>query len=1678
MNLLNNLVGLFDYRKKKFNVSETIDFEFYLEDVSERDIYDEDNNNFNVSIYLYGNNEIGESVTIEYKGWKPYFYLKVPDEGFDNTSLEILKNSIENKLVESSYYDNRKCEFEMFFQNKIPAFGFTNNTKFKFIEFRFNTKSCWNQTKKILNSKEFFELPSEETINKLLKGEITQEKVNEFIFCEHNIPLKIMFVSELDLGFSEWIKINKGYFKINENNKDIKSNIILLVKKKDSSNYKYLQENIFQRIKKTKQAKILISVFDVEQIKLPEGTISGDDYDKGKWLLEEDIEKLKRDNSTNTFPDSSNPDHPIVSLCVMLYWSDKSNQIENEKYYIFTWGKNQTKGIEEDEDLKQELIDLGYVGKLAIPYEKISIIEKDSEWEMLKCWFDLVNDKRISPDIHVGHNILSYDCQAIYLRMKYYVEKNILSSYYLQWGRINQKTLLKEKKLKSNIIALKIFMIPIMPGWTPLDTLLILERDFTLRIGGYGLGLVSKYMYGVGKVDLDPSQIRVHFLGNKKMRYKLLIYNLVDVLLNARLFQDKKLLEKALSESYVNCIPPSMLCTHGAQIKCFSGAYRLSHNENYVFARLNYHLLTDFVLKQNAFENDIEKRTKEETNSLKKDKIIEDITKNENMSYETSIFLALSKLIDNLRINQNNEKSQKIRELISKFIYPITNKITVYDGICDLQKIINERNINFNEKDHVNLNTEIPKFKDKIINENLLNNKSNELKRNIEKINEKDEKSNKKSKITNESNIMEIDIEDEMYIKDENKEEQKEKTFLNDINQIIKEIEIKSKSNINSILPGKKGFNDGLKNKFISISSLNREDDNESKNNENIFDLNKLLKNNKTNKFNPRTKKTENNIFKNYISTEIINTSENKELSTFNNYKYQQNNSSNNNYNNQLSKNNFQNFKKDNNSTEQKFKSFIGGYVTRDPKTGVYKYVVICDFNSLYPNIEITYFLDCLTLVLDPKYANLPNVEYIEVAITDTIRFRFAKIEGIFTKHLKNLIFKRKIAQFLSGMYKSRLELLSKSFINNVKSKDIKLNYENLSKNFSNIELCLIINIENMKIKIINPLYNLYQNIIKNHFILIINIKENGLPGGEEVNNIFKKYRNFSFDLLNKKLINNIFDINENDLKEYIKIYNKFEEYFKYIPTFEEYFSNNNSTLLENYSNCLKIEKFIELEINFNNNQINVDVIEQNEKIINEIYNKPLIRSLIKESQKIFLDYIQNCNNNIDSYEALSWSLKITANSIFGFQGAGGHCSFQENLMFNNEIKDDNDIYLEKILTNKSLFSCIPISTCITFLGRYSIELTKKWIEIKYLGSKVIYIDTDSVFIIFPEEYLQQNDEGWEFSFKLGEYIADEITKLFPKGGTMKLAHEKNCKVMILWGPKMYAVLKFMKFNDVGKIEIKGMPFTKRDYCNSVNSLCRKAVDEFIHSGGNINSTLLFIAKDLLDLKQNLYYDFKNHNPFKVKKLLEKININYDEINFMDFEINKLQKEKENNIDNDEKINQKQNERQKILENIKNYSLEIFNLLPFPKNKIMEIIPKKELLSLEKYTKLINAENLILTKKLSKVNYEGTVSHSILAKRINERNGQLGPKTGDYVKWWIKDKYDHGNSNCPLYDRMIDIFEAKTTQEKFQIDLVWYLKNQFKNNINKIFSFEKNLNLEPFFNYFEKLYYSIQYKIY
>ena len=107
---------------------------------------------------------------------------------------------------------------------------------------------------------------------------------------------------------------------------------------------------------------------------------------------------------------------------------------------------------------------------------------------------------------------------------------------------------------------------------------------------------------------------------------------------------------------------------------------------------------------------------------------------------------------------------------------------------------------------------------------------------------------------------------------------------------------------------------------------------------------------------------------------------------------------------------------------------------------------------------------------------------------------------------------------------------------------------------------------------------------------------------------------------------------------------------------------------------------------------------------------------------------LESLNSLLNVLDKRQLAYKVSANSMYGAMGV-----------------------------KRGYLPFMPGAMCTTYMGRKNIEITADTI-VKKFGGELVYGDTDSNYINFPLMKDKTDEELWKYS----EFVADELTKLFP----------------------------------------------------------------------------------------------------------------------------------------------------------------------------------------------------------------------------------------------------------------------------------------------------------------------------
>lgn len=170
----------------------------------------------------------------------------------------------------------------------------------------------------------------------------------------------------------------------------------------------------------------------------------------------------------------------------------------------------------------------------------------------------------------------------------------------------------------------------------------------------------------------------------------------------------------------------------------------------------------------------------------------------------------------------------------------------------------------------------------------------------------------------------------------------------------------------------------------------------------------------------------------------------------------------------------------------------------------------------------------------------------------------------------------------------------------------------------------------------------------------------------------------------------------------------------------------------------------------------------------------------------------------ISVLEGLQLAFKVTANSLYGQIGAR-----------------TSAVYLK------------DIAASTTATGRKQLLTAKHYVESRYDGAKVIYGDTDSIFVDFKPRDLEGNlltgKAGLERSIELGKEVSKGIRQVLKN--PQNLGYEKTFWPFIIFSKKRYVGNKYEEDPNKYKQASMGIVLKRRDNCPLVKIFFGGVID-------------------------------------------------------------------------------------------------------------------------------------------------------------------------------------------------------------------------------------------------------------
>jgi DNA polymerase delta subunit 1 len=595
------------------------------------------------TVRLFGSTLEGYSVSAEITGYKPYFYIKVPDTIIKNikksnnkNGLKALSQDFKNYLLFESYtnrYNKKTKIISNYYRNHLVSvrteikkefMGFTNNEDFYFLKIKVKSQKLFNTLKYFFNDppEEFFERWGNE-IFRLYESNI--DPMLRFIHdknilpcgwveipakmysilansCDDDSYCRTTFTVEADHNYLKPLSVNStapitivsfdiectsshGDFPvaIKDYGKLAKDLITI------SKNIRYTKEELIKWIMDAYSKEIVITgdckihrLYTINKVNLEQ-------VERKLRYIMDDIISLMKETSNITYDDEENEESPVDKKKDIYYETVIKNKL--------TW-KNKDSKLPYLPKLQGDaIIQIGTTvhkyGSDEIIYKNIISLNSCSkipgtevqyyktEAEVLKAWKNLII--MLDPDILMGYNIFGFDMPYIWERS----QELDIEDYGIGFGRYGEREcVLYEQNLSSAALGDNILRYFDLDGVVLVDMYKVMQRT---PLDSYKLDFVAQLYLGDKKDDLKPYEIFERFKGNADDRKVIAEYCIQDCALVNRLFHKLKVLENNNAMGNVCLVPLSYLFMRGQGVKIFSLVAQFCKNENHAIPVLrNY----------------------------------------------------------------------------------------------------------------------------------------------------------------------------------------------------------------------------------------------------------------------------------------------------------------------------------------------------------------------------------------------------------------------------------------------------------------------------------------------------------------------------------------------------------------------------------------------------------------------------------------------------------------------------------------------------------------------------------------------------------------------------------------------------------------------------------------------------------------------------------------------------------------------------------------------------------------------------------------------------------------------------------------------------------------------------------------------------------------------------------
>jgi DNA polymerase elongation subunit (family B) len=512
------------------------------EDDNEEDEIESQENDLNNEVYTircFGVTNTGISVTCKITGFKPFYYIKVPNT-FTKVHLAYFL-----KFIESSYFlksfksplakengRHRSC-----LEEKKDLFGFRNGKEYRFVKLVFNNYSA------LMKSRYLFK--------KAIEIANVTKRPTKFKLYESNFEPFMRYCHIKEILMAGWIRLPKGKYSVT-------------------------RDSATTQIEVSIDRKLVISMKDYQDIA---------NFLQASW----DIEVYSHDR---TFPD---PKYKITKSGNTIY--------PNEIFQIATTYKyvkniENTENVEntgnKDEFLVKHLLTLKRCEKIDDP--NVIVEECENERDLIRRWVNTIS--KMDPDIFYTYNGDSFDCMYLVERAellglvssKKSGSKTVKQGFLLKGlSRMTcRQAEIKKEYFSSSAYGDSEFNRVYIPGRLNYDLLIHYKRGMK-KYASYKLDNIASEILKQNKHDVSAKDIfDLYQRGNPDDIRKIGLYCIQDTALLQRLVDKQLILTNIMQLANVTYVPIGFLTTRGQTIKVYSQLLRKARQMNFLVPHTNF----------------------------------------------------------------------------------------------------------------------------------------------------------------------------------------------------------------------------------------------------------------------------------------------------------------------------------------------------------------------------------------------------------------------------------------------------------------------------------------------------------------------------------------------------------------------------------------------------------------------------------------------------------------------------------------------------------------------------------------------------------------------------------------------------------------------------------------------------------------------------------------------------------------------------------------------------------------------------------------------------------------------------------------------------------------------------------------------------------------------------------